>query len=94
MTNMSIYIIMGSITQRKNKMPQLNTESPTYIKDTMTRISLALGYDGESNQQCWDWMYAVADRYGWDGIDERMDVFLKYHENTGYLACSKEFKKN
>ena len=74
-------------------MTQLNTESPTYIKDTMTRISLALGYDGESNQQCWDWMYAVADRYGWDGIDERMDVFLKYHENTGYLIMSKEFRK-
>ena len=75
-------------------MTQLNTESPTYIKDTMTRISLALGYDGESNQQCWDWMYAVANRYGWDGIDERMDAFLKYHENTGYLACSKNFRKN
>ena len=77
----------------ENKMSQLNTESPTYIKDTMTRISLALGYDGESNQQCWDLMYAVSDRYGWDGIDERMDVFLKYHENTGYLACSKNFRK-
>jgi hypothetical protein len=79
--------------KRINIMPQLNTESPTYIKDTITRISLALGYDGESNQQCWDWMYAVSDRYGWDGIDERMDVFLKYHENTGYLACSKNFRK-
>ena len=77
----------------ENKMSQLNTESPTYIKDTMTRISLALGYDGESNQQCWDWMHALSDRYGWEGIDERMDVFLKYHENTGYLAMSKEFRK-
>ena len=75
-------------------MPQLNTESPTYIKDTMTRISLALGYDGESNQQCWDWMYALANRYGWDGIDERMYAFLTCYDNTGYLAMSKEFRKN
>ena len=77
----------------ENKMSQLNTESPTYIKDTMTRISLALGYDGESNQPCWAGMYPLSDRYGWEGIDERMDVFLKYHENTGYLAMSKEFRK-
>ena len=39
-----------------------NTESPTYMKDTMTRISLALGYDGEANQKCWDWISAVSDR--------------------------------
>ena len=75
-------------------MTQLNTESPTYIKDTMTRISLALGYDGESNQQCWDWMYALADRYGWEGIDERMDAFLKCYDNTGHLVCGKNFRKN
>tara|TARA_R100000234_G_scaffold103297_1_gene72731 strand:+ start:488 stop:715 length:228 start_codon:yes stop_codon:yes gene_type:complete len=74
-------------------MPQLNTESPTYMQDTLSRISLALGYDGESNQQCWDWIYAVSDRYGNDGLDERMDIFLKYYDNTGYLACSKEFRK-
>ena len=78
----------------ENKMSQLNTESPTYMQDTMTRISLALGYDGESNQQCWDWIYAVSDRYGNDGLDERMDIFLKYYDNTGYLACSKNFRKN
>ena len=53
-----------------------NTESPTYMKDTMTRISLALGYDGEANQKCWDWIYAVSDRYGNDGLDESMYVFL------------------
>ena len=63
------------------------------IKDTLSRISLALGYDGEANQQCWDWINAVSDRYGNDGIDERMDIFLKYYDNTGYLACSKEFRK-
>ena len=71
-----------------------NTESPTYMQDTMTRISLALGYDGESSQQCWDWIYAVSDRYGNDGLDERMHIFLKYYDNTGYLACSKNFRKN
>ena len=43
-------------------MPQLNTESPTYMQDTLSRISLALGYDGEANQQCWDWINAVSDR--------------------------------
>ena len=96
---MSNYVVIESmkdVTKNfvgENKMTQLNTESPTYITDTMTRISLALGYDGESNQQCWDWMYALADRYGWDGIDERMHAFLKCHENTGYLACSKNFRK-
>ena len=74
-------------------MTQLNTESPTYIKDTMTRISLALGYDGESNCQCWGWINALSDRYGWDGIDERMDAFLKCYDNTGYLACSENFRK-
>ena len=71
-----------------------NTESPTYMQDTMTRISLALGYDGEANQKCWDWIYAVSDRYGNDGLDERMYVFLTYYDNTGYLACSKNFRKN
>ena len=75
-------------------MTQLNTESPTYIKDTMTRISLALGYDGESNQQCWDWIYAVSDRYGNDGLDERMYAFLTCYDNTGYLACSKNFRNS
>ena len=71
-----------------------NTESPTYMQDTMKRISLALGYDGESNQQCWDWIYAVSDRYGNDGLDERMYAFLMCYDNTGYLACSKKFRKN
>ena len=75
-------------------MPQLNTESPTYMQDTMTRISLALGYDGESNQQCWDWIYAVSKRFGNDGLDERLDFCLKYYDNTGYLACSEKFRKN
>ena len=74
-------------------MTQLNTESPNYITDTIKRISLALGYDGERNQQCWDWINAVSDRYGNDDIDERMDVFLKCYDNTGYLACSKNFRK-
>ena len=71
-----------------------NTESPTYMQDTLRRISLALGYDGESNQQCWDWIYEVSNRYGNDGLDERMHVFLKCYDNTGYLACSKKFRKN
>ena len=70
-----------------------NTESPTYMQDTMTRISLALGYDGESNQQCWDWIYAVSDRYGNDDLDERMHAFLTCYDNTGHLVCSKNFRK-
>ena len=74
-------------------MSQLNTPSATYITNTIKRISLALGYDGESNQQCWDWINAVRERYGNDDIDERMDVFLKCYDNTGYLACSKNFRK-
>ena len=75
-------------------MPQLNTESPTYIKDTMTRISLALGYDGESNQQCWDWIYAVSDKYGNDGLDETMHGLLEGYDETGYLGVSKNFRKS
>ena len=74
-------------------MSQLNTPSATYITNTIKRISLALGYDGESNQQCWDWINAVRERYGNDDIDERMHVFLKCYDNTGYLACSKNFRK-
>ena len=74
-------------------MTQLNTPSATYITNTIKRISLALGYDGESNQQCWDWINAVRERYGNDDIDERMQVFLKCYDNTGYLACSKNFRK-
>ena len=70
-----------------------NTESPTYMQDTMTRISLALGYDGESNQQCWDWIYAVSDHYGWDGVDETMHRLLEHYDETGYLGLAKEFRK-
>ena len=75
-------------------MPQLNTESPTYMQDTMTRISLALGYDGESNQQCWDWIMAVSDKYGNDALDEKMHVILEYYDESGYLVLSKKFKKS
>ena len=69
------------------------TETPVedYFETTMRRISLALGYDGESNQQCWDWVYAVSKRYGNDGLDERLDFCLRYYDNTGYLACSEKF---
>ena len=94
MTNMPIYIIMGSITQRKNKMPQLNTESPTYMQDTLRRISFALGYDGESNQQCWDWVMAVSDKYGNDFLDEKMHGILEHYDESGYLGLDKKFKKN
>ena len=73
-------------------MPQLNTESPTYMQDTMTRISLALGYDGESNQQCWDWIYAVSDKYGYDALDEKMLGILEHYDETGYLGLGKEFR--
>ena len=71
-----------------------NTESPTYIKDTMTRISLALGYDGESNQQCWDWIHAVSEKYGNVGVDESMHGLLEGYDETGYLGLSKEFRNN
>ena len=77
----------------ENKMPQLNTESPTYMQDTMTRISLALGYDGESNQQCWDWIMAVSDKYGNDFLDEKMHGILEHYDESGYLGVGKEFRK-
>ena len=75
-------------------MSLLNTESPTYMQDTMTRISLALGYDGEGNQQCWDWIMAVSDKYGNDALDEKMHVILEYYDESGYLGLSKKFKKS
>jgi len=71
-----------------------NTESPTYMQDTMSRISLALGYDGESNQQCWDWIYEVSDKLGNDGLDESMHGLLEQYDETGYLGFSKKFKKS
>ena len=75
-------------------MAQLNTESPTYMQDTMTRISLALGYDGESNQQCWDWIQAVSDKYGNDFLDEKMHGILEHYDETGYLGLGKQFRNN
>ena len=77
----------------ENKMSQLNTESPTYMQDTLSRISLALGYDGESNQQCWDWIHAVSDKYGNVGVDESMHGLLEHYDETGYLGLSKKFRK-
>ena len=70
-----------------------NTESPTYMQDTLTRISLALGYGGESNQQCWDWIMAVSDKYGNDALDEKMHGILEYYDESGYLGLGKEFSK-
>ena len=75
-------------------MPQLNTESPTYIADTMKRISLALGYDGQANQQCWDWIHAVSEKYGNIGVDESMHGILEHYDETGYLGLGKKFKKS
>jgi hypothetical protein len=69
------------------------TPAVDYYQKTMRRISLALGYDGQANQQCWDWINAVSERWGNDGLDERLDFCLKYYDNTGYLACSAKFKK-
>ena len=81
--------------QRKgNRMSLPNTESPTYIKDTMKRISLALGYDGQANQQCWDWIHAVSEKYGNVGVDESMHGLLEGYDETGYLGLSKEFRNN
>ncbi len=68
-------------------------ESLAYMQDTLRRISLALGYDGQTNKQCWDWINAVSERWGNDDLDARLDFCLKYHKNTGYLACSGKFKK-
>ena len=96
---MPIYIVIESMKDvtktfvGENKMPQLNTESPTYMQDTMTRISLALGYDGESNQQCWDWIMAVSDKYGNDFLDEKMHGILEHYDESGYLGVGKEFRK-
>ena len=70
-----------------------NTESPTYMTDTMTRISLALGYDGESNQQCWDWIMAVSDKYGKEFLDEKMHGILEQYDESGYLGLGKKFRK-
>ena len=99
MTYVPIYIVIESMKDvtktfvGENKMPQLNTESPTYMQDTMTRISLALGYDGESNQQCWDWIMAVSDKYGNDFLDEKMHGILEHYDESGYLGVGKEFRK-
>ncbi len=69
------------------------TETPAedYFETTMRRVSLALGYDGQTNRQCWDWINAVSERWGNDDLDERLDFCLKYYENTGYLAYSAKF---
>lgn len=93
MTTTDIYSIMKA--QRKEKKMSLpNTESPTYIKDTMKRISLALGYDGQANRQCWNWIHAVSDKYGNVGVDEAMHGLLEHYDETGYLGLGKEFRKN
>jgi len=96
---MSNYVVIESmkdITKTfvgENKMSLPNTESPTYMQDTLTRISLALGYGGESNQQCWDWIMAVSDKYGNDALDEKMHGILEYYDESGYLGVGKEFMK-
>jgi len=70
------------------------TPAVDYLETTLRRISLALGYNGESNRQCWDWINAISERWGNENLDERIDFCLKYYENTnGYLPLSKNHRK-
>ena len=56
-------------------------------------VRVALGYDGESNQQCWDWIMAVSDKYGNDFLDEKMHGILEHYDESGYLGLGKKFRK-
>lgn len=68
-------------------------ESLAYMQNTLRRISLALGYDGETNKQCWDWIQKVRERLGNDDLDRKIEHCLRYHEQTRYLAFGRNFKK-
>jgi hypothetical protein len=60
------------------------------MRELLEQISVALGYDGEINEQVSQWVDRVADRYGYEGDElTKYAVFaIRYWENTGWLPCT------
>ena len=61
------------------------------MKDLLEQISVALGFDGEINEQVNQWVEHVENRYHYEG-DELIKFIrsaLVYWKNTGYMVCNK-----
>ena len=62
------------------------------MKELLEQISVALGFDGEINEQVHQWVERVQDFYGYeDGeLIAYIDSAVKYWVSTGYLVCNGE----
>ena len=60
------------------------------MKELLEQISVALGFDGEINEQVHQWVERVQDFYGYeDGeLIAYIDSAVKYWVSTGYLVCN------
>ena len=60
------------------------------MKELLEQISVAMGFDGEINEQVDQWVERVQDYYGYeDGeLIAYIDSAVKYWISTGYLVCN------
>ncbi len=61
------------------------------MKDLLEQVSIALGFDGEINEQVNQWVEHVENRYEYEGDDliKFIRSALVYWKNTGYMVCNK-----
>tara|TARA_A100001201_G_scaffold42751_2_gene43517 strand:+ start:122 stop:325 length:204 start_codon:yes stop_codon:yes gene_type:complete len=62
------------------------------MKELLEQISVAMGFDGEINEQVHQWVERVQDFYGYEGgeLIAYIDSAVKYWVSTGYLVCNGE----
>ena len=61
------------------------------MKDLLEQVSVALGFDGEINDQVDNWIEHVREMYGYEGDDliKFVRSALVYWKNTGYMVCNR-----
>ena len=61
------------------------------MKDLLEQVSVALGFDGEINEQVDKWVEHV--RYMYEYEEDELIKFIRsalvYWKNTGYMVCNR-----